>query len=276
MESGALTLVPASSRRRRHEDGERRRRRSRSRRRASPPSDWRGPVGGPEWRPPEWQYPPPGHWPPQRPMYPRPMPGYSPWHVPPPREPMDWRNPAPGSWTPPTAPPNHWGGNTGGPPAHWGGPAGPAPGPGAPLVAGAAKGPFEPTPVEKPIENGAPEEPVLEVPTASERLRKVRLVPSALSEAMKEKLHTLGVLPKGKAMDQGPEPEKPLDAGASGLCSFLGLSALQLPKSKLPVSARRFCKLPVCTLGLAQAGLWERFRQRCGTWLGPGFRRSAS
>eukprot|EP00435_Cladocopium_sp_Y103_P030592 s307_g7.t1 len=298
--SAPLTLVPAASasRRRRHEDGEsrsRRRRGSRSRdrrRQSPPPADWRGPAEG--WRPPqEWAgYAPPNHgghmgWPPpQRPMY-RP-PGYGPWGVPPPREPMDWRPGAPsgtpalpagapGTWTPPgAAPPNHWGG---GPPSHWGGPSTPA----APF----AKGPFEQSPAPAVVENGHSagavpaaaveptlvEEPLPPAPTASERLRSVRLVSSALSEQMLEKLHSLGVMPKkGKEpVEKVPEAGFRSDLTSGAQCDLLGLgfgngtalgSAQKLPA---PVGKRRVPATPVCTLGLAPGGLWERFRQRCGT-----------
>lgn len=295
--STPLTLVPAhsASRRRRNEDGElRRRRRSRSRdrdrsRRASPPpADWRGPTGptGPtDYRPPptEWAgmagYAPQSHmgWPPpQRPSMYRP-PGYGPWHVPPPREPMDWRPPAgaPGTWTPPSATaPTHWGGA---PPPHWSGPA--------PY----AKGPFE-NPRPAVVENGhsagppnstslgAPEpvmalaapveEPLPPALTTSERLRSVRLVASALSEPMLDKLHSLGVMPK-----KGKEVmEKAADAlrseSASAQCDLLGLS-FGSSSSRLPIGKRRTVPTPVCTLGLAPGGLWERFRQRCGTPIPP-------
>ncbi|CAK9097125.1 unnamed protein product [Durusdinium trenchii] len=306
MESTPLTLVPAApSRRRRREEGEshRRRRASRSRDRdrasrrevrhaEAPPSDWLGPseperassaaFGRSEWAP----YAPPGHmaWPPQRPMY-RPPGGYGPWGVPPPREP-DWRPAmgAPGTWTPPAP---SWTG----PPTHWVGPS-------------YEKGPFEAsTPA---VENGhsassgiagaapldlagtpggagaAPvEEPLPPAPTASERLRNVRLVSSGLSQTMLEKLHSLGIRPKTGGAEKGQAKpvwsrwtvehplSSPCDASARacelgldaehGLAAEHGLSRSALPA---PTGKRR---ATVCTLGLAQQGLWERFRQRCGT-----------
>lgn len=298
---GGLTLVPAPGRdrddgrrrRRREHDGDtrhsRRRSRSRSRRRRSPgrappPQDWRS---GP---PMEWPgYAPHGHmWPPHRPMFPSrpPMAGYGAWHVPPPRpEPhMDWRGgpagtPAPGTWTPPTAPPNHWGGSVSGggaqPPPHWGGPSQP------PSFA-AKTGPFEtPERLQQPSapitvpDDGAPaealpaEEPLPPEPTASDRLRRVRLVPSALSEGMLEKLHSLGILPKkGKAKDEPLEEAPPL-AGIAGQpaaqCALLGLAGLGVQRSRLPPPVPAARRLQVCTLGLSTSGLWERFRQRCGT-----------
>lgn len=117
------------------------------------------------------------------------------------------------------------------------------------------------------------EEPLPPAPTASERLRSVRLVSSALSEQMLEKLHSLGVMPKkGKELvEKVPEAGFRSDLASGAQCDLLGLgfgstrgagSAQKLPA---PAGKRRVPATPVCTLGLAPGGLWERFRQRCGT-----------
>lgn len=116
------------------------------------------------------------------------------------------------------------------------------------------------------------EEPLPPAPTASERLRSVRLVSSALSEQMLEKLHSLGVMPKkGKELvEKVPEAGFRSDLASGAQCDLLGLGFGSTPlgsAQKLPAPAgkRRVPATPVCTLGLAPGGLWERFRQRCGT-----------
>jgi len=101
-------------------------------------------------------------------------------------------------------------------------------------------------------------------------------VSSALGEEMLEKLHSLGIMPKkGKAAKEEPEPQQevPQAAGiagdASAQCALLGLGNIGAQRSRLPPPVPGARRLQVCTLGLATAGLWERFRQRCGTPLPP-------
>lgn len=98
---------------------------------------------------------------------------------------------------------------------------------------------------------------------------------------MLEKLHSLGIRPKTGGAEKGQAKpvwsrwtvehplSSPCDASARacelgldaehGLAAEHGLSRSALPA---PTGKRR---ATVCTLGLAQQGLWERFRQRCGT-----------
>eukprot|EP00440_Ansanella_granifera_P069181 gb/GFBE01075055.1/.p1 GENE.gb/GFBE01075055.1/~~gb/GFBE01075055.1/.p1 ORF type:complete len:362 (+),score=19.00 gb/GFBE01075055.1/:1-1086(+) len=274
-----------------------------------PPADWRGPGGASapqDWRgppPSEWQgygppgawpprtmgaYPPPGNWPP------RPMGAYPPsGRAEPPGE---WRGPGaaahpppysshtPGAWAPSGPPPSDWGGNTGGPPVHWGAPpqasyppkpeaaalpaimAAPAALPGMPPAAVPAAEPVAEVPLPEP------EKPV-------EKLRRMKIVASAVSESMKEKLRSLGILSKKETSDaeKGKEVTRSgfLAAGLTGAaaaqaqCAHLGLLTAGPGRSRLPPPVQGKQRLPACTLGLVQTGLWERFRQRCGTPLPP-------
>merc|ERR1712129_91688 len=101
----------------------------------------------------------------------------------------------------------------------------------------------------------------------------VPFVRSALSERMVAKLRTLGLLsdqPKpplisSSAGELGNSGEAPAAAAAvRAQCARLGLNASS-PRAKLPQAIPGPARLPPCTVGLTQhAGLWERFRQRCG------------
>lgn len=114
-------------------------------------------------------------------------------------------------------------------------------------------------------------------PTAAERLKGVPLVRTALSERMLARLGSLGVLgeePKplllsSSAGELGASGEAPAAAAAvRAQCARFGLDVG--PRTKLPPIMPGPARLPACTVGLAQhTGLWERFRQRCGTPVSP-------
>lgn len=128
--------------------------------------------------------------------------------------------------------------------------------------------------VSKSSEDGEARDDELPAPpSVAERLRDVVLVRSALSERMLARLRAVGV--------SGDSPARPplstsgiTEVGASGeapaavaavqaQCSRLGLDSG--PRARLPPPMPGPARLPACTVGLAQhAGLWERFRQRCG------------
>eukprot|EP00933_Yihiella_yeosuensis_P021458 TRINITY_DN16970_c0_g1_i1.p1 TRINITY_DN16970_c0_g1~~TRINITY_DN16970_c0_g1_i1.p1 ORF type:complete len:188 (+),score=46.74 TRINITY_DN16970_c0_g1_i1:362-925(+) len=104
-------------------------------------------------------------------------------------------------------------------------------------------------------------------PSGADRLRRVKLVASALSEDIITKLKSLSV-PLSRGRSDGIS--KLVEAGVSAVsqeaqCSRLGLLSPGSLRSKLPPPLPGPPRLPACTLSLAHSGLWERFRQRCGT-----------
>eukprot|EP00931_Biecheleriopsis_adriatica_P075022 TRINITY_DN48985_c0_g1_i1.p1 TRINITY_DN48985_c0_g1~~TRINITY_DN48985_c0_g1_i1.p1 ORF type:complete len:373 (+),score=57.02 TRINITY_DN48985_c0_g1_i1:25-1143(+) len=268
--------------------------------RGPPPMDWQGAYGPPGAWPPR----PMGAYPPQPMQRPSGQyagwhvtDGRG-------EPPVEWRGPGGGSrpapspygsdtgaWTPTGPPPSHWGGNAGGPPAHWGAPPQPA----APAY------PVQPDPIKSeapaasqvqagtapPAESPAVAEPALPAPpTPAQRLSKIRIVTSALGEQMLEKLRSMGVLskrgpttsldPDDAADSKGsevPAGTSMLAAGITGAaaaqahCAHLGLLTVgaHRDRSRLPPPVQAKQRVHVCTLGLAHSGLWERFRQRCGT-----------
>jgi len=112
-------------------------------------------------------------------------------------------------------------------------------------------------------------------PTAADRLKSIRLVPSALSEKMLTRLRTEGVevdaprqpvLPASGTGEVGTSGESPaVTASVRAQCARLGLDGA--PRARLPAPMPGPSRLPACTVGLAQhnSSLWEKFRQRCGT-----------
>jgi len=266
------------------------------------PGGWPGPPPGYNEAPPGY-YPPPGWHGQHAPMgYPPPpppgafgAPGGQAGRLPG-APPADWRGAAAGY---PHAPPPGWGAppeaaagfpGYGGPPqADNASIALPASPPAAATVPAppAAEAPSgqpgysqaPPAAIEDSAEGGlgGREEPLPPAPTAAERLKGVPLVTAGLSERMVAKLKALGLLglepasSGGKPLSSSTTPASELGPPQSGeastlkaQCDRLGLS---FPSSR-PVSSPAVgpARLPACTAGLAQhAGLWERFRQRCGT-----------
>lgn len=212
--------------------------------RAEPPGEWRGPASGLASHPPSFPAAPS-------------RPGES------------------DAWTPRGPPPSHWGAGQGdGPPSHWGAPPG-FPVPGKPPFEQASNGAIADRAFQEPaVGNGAvgssaSEPPLPAVPTPVERLKRIRVVASALSEQMLEKLSSLGVSSsrKGHSMAETHSLPGTSTALKEAQCARLGLTAssASTQRSKLPPPGPAMPRLLACTLGLAHSGLWERFRQRCGT-----------
>lgn len=112
--------------------------------------------------------------------------------------------------------------------------------------------------------------------TAAERLAGVRLVRSALSERLVRKLQDAGVPVDGPghlsslsglagaacAEEMGSEDQP---TAASSRCSRLGLDGDIRQRARLPPPMPGVPRLPVCIFEPTLGGLWEKFRQRCGT-----------
>jgi len=106
--------------------------------------------------------------------------------------------------------------------------------------------------------------------TPADRFRGVRIAWSALSQGLQARLRAAGVpsdrnqAPRSSAA--ATEPGRALDqeaAAAQRRCSRLGLDCPQRSRAPQPMPTPP--RLPVCTLELSHAGLWERFREKCGT-----------
>lgn len=108
--------------------------------------------------------------------------------------------------------------------------------------------------------------------TAAERLRGVRLVRSALSERLVGKLQAAGVPVDGRegalssslsgSAEEALSEELP---AAASRCSRLGLDGDIRQRARLPPPMPGAPRLPVCIFEPTLGGLWEKFRQRCGT-----------
>jgi len=126
-------------------------------------------------------------------------------------------------------------------------------------------------------EDGEDGEDALPMPqTVAKRLRGVRVVRSALSERMLTRLRAAGVLVDGQPShrpsvtnaldDAGASVEAPVAAAAAhSRCTRLGLDNGSAQRARLPPPTPGPSRLPACTIGLSHAGLWERFRTKCGT-----------
>lgn len=104
--------------------------------------------------------------------------------------------------------------------------------------------------------------------TAADRFRNVRIVRSAISESMTAYLRKKGVPLDSRFCQRAStsvateEAGLAEDAAASRECARLGLDG-GAQRARLPMPGP--LRLPVCTVELQHVGLWERFRQRCGT-----------
>lgn len=104
--------------------------------------------------------------------------------------------------------------------------------------------------------------------TAADRFRNIHIVQTALSADMRAYLQKIGVPLEGqKAASSTATEEVGLaeDVAAARECARLGLDGSA--KGRLPMPGP--LRLPVCTVELQQEGLWDRFRQRCGTPMPP-------
>lgn len=271
--------------------------------RGAPPTEWRGPA--PDWRAPPGQHPYPGPYPsrygdqpPPRPMpYPPHMPygQRPPWPGPRPEAgrypgdpPADWRGPAPmqraASYGAPgdgarfqepppgfpaafqQAPPGHLSSDglasdvaktasaTASSSALDGGVSMEA-------IAGAGNGLDPESDDEKP----------LPAPTVAERLCGIRIVNSALSDRMLQKLRDAGVQVDGRerARPSSMPEDSEAEATIQAQCAQLGLNGPENPQQQLPMQPLMVPVLPACTAELALGSLWDKFRQRCGTPLPP-------
>mmetsp|Transcript_101800 Transcript_101800/g.287156 ORF Transcript_101800/g.287156 Transcript_101800/m.287156 type:complete len:483 (+) Transcript_101800:104-1552(+) len=113
--------------------------------------------------------------------------------------------------------------------------------------------------------------------TAAERLRGLSLVRSALSPTTLASLRSAGVNVDAPAAMGATSPATCGAAVASAeatstaqmRCGRLGLDGGTSQRNRLPPPMPTPPRLPVCTLDLKHVGLWERFRQRCGTQAPP-------
>lgn len=134
------------------------------------------------------------------------------------------------------------------------------------------------------VEDGDDEEDTQPKPqTASDRLRGVRIVRSALSELTLTRLRNAGIPVDGQkssasivgrsgaiADEAGTSEELPVaTASAHSRCSRLGLDGGSAQRARLPPPMPGPPRLPACTIGLNHVGLWERFRKICGTPVPP-------
>lgn len=107
--------------------------------------------------------------------------------------------------------------------------------------------------------------------TLADRLRNVQIVQSALSQGMLTNLRKSGVPLDNRFSQRAPtsitaeEVGLSEDVAASRECTRLGLNGSA--QRRLPMQGP--LRLPVCTVELQQVGLWDRFRQRCGTQMPP-------
>eukprot|EP00927_Polykrikos_kofoidii_P026037 TRINITY_DN2326_c0_g1_i1.p1 TRINITY_DN2326_c0_g1~~TRINITY_DN2326_c0_g1_i1.p1 ORF type:complete len:485 (-),score=85.76 TRINITY_DN2326_c0_g1_i1:121-1521(-) len=114
--------------------------------------------------------------------------------------------------------------------------------------------------------------------TAAERLRGVPLVRVALSQATLARLRAAGVDVDAEGAERAAAtwPRVNLSVGnaasvaevaavARARCVELGLDGGNMQKARTPSAMPIPQRLPVCTLDQKHVGLWERFRQRCGT-----------
>merc|ERR1711879_1099267 len=99
------------------------------------------------------------------------------------------------------------------------------------------------------------------------RFRSVQIVQSALSETMINYLRKVGVPLENRSGNRSAsslcteEVGLAEDAAAAREGARLGLDGAAQKRLPMPGPLR----LPVCTVELQQVGLWDRFRQRCGT-----------
>ena len=111
--------------------------------------------------------------------------------------------------------------------------------------------------------------------TPAERLRGVRIVTNALSQATLERLRAAGIPENGRSESSAETNEYGATsaeaAGAAGgvvsvrsRCISLGLDGT-MQRARIPPPMPTPAKLPVCTSDIKYTGLWERFRQICGT-----------
>ena len=111
--------------------------------------------------------------------------------------------------------------------------------------------------------------------TPAERLRGVRIVTNALSQATLERLRAAGIPENGRSEssaetnEYGATSAEAADAAGGVVsvrsrCISLGLDGT-MQRARIPPPMPTPAKLPVCTSGIEYAGLWEWFRQRCGT-----------
>lgn len=121
------------------------------------------------------------------------------------------------------------------------------------------------------VEDGGEDDAPPPARTAADRFRNVRIVQSAVSADMLAHLRKIGVPleqrngPKAFTSAAPDEVGIAEDAAASRECARLGLDGSAQRRLPMPGPLR----LPLCTVELQQVGLWERFRQRCGTPMPP-------
>lgn len=112
--------------------------------------------------------------------------------------------------------------------------------------------------------------------THADRFRGIRINGSLLTQALVEYLRTKGVTvdtksgsgapaSSGAGEDGGISEDAATTSALNAQCARLGLDGMQ--RARLPPPMPMPLRLPVSTSELAQEGLFERFRQRCGTAL---------
>lgn len=110
--------------------------------------------------------------------------------------------------------------------------------------------------------------------TAADRFRGVRLVGSALSERMVAKLQAAGIDVDGaeklSSLSSSAMATEEVGAedqliSAAARCAQLGLSEDAQQRARLPLPSLGAPRLPVCVFEPTLGGLWQKFRQRCGT-----------
>lgn len=107
--------------------------------------------------------------------------------------------------------------------------------------------------------------------TVAERLRGLRIVRGALSEATQKKMDAAGVpTDGGLASTAAPVfkgllvDDDVLAAATKAKSTRLGLDGVAGPRVKAPQAMPTAPRLPVCSLDMKQSGLWDKFRLRCG------------
>lgn len=111
-----------------------------------------------------------------------------------------------------------------------------------------------------------------------EQLKKLRIVTSCLSETMLARLREAGIPAEERGTRQAASlscdatvvATDTSSSAAEVLCARLGLESNgNAQRARLPSTMPTPPRLPLCTLELSHSGLWERFRQHCGTPLPP-------
>ncbi|CAK0879075.1 unnamed protein product [Prorocentrum cordatum] len=222
--------------------------------------------------PPAWGAPPPSPYGPYGPRPGEPPGPLAQWTL----QPPGWGAPPPGAHVPQQAPP---------------GQAEKGAGPGASAdkrPRAEAGGPAAGSAAAAEAEEA--EEELPPPPTPAQRLGKVRIVRTALGEKTLSRLKAVGISVDVPGASR-PAPSEALDGGdaaevasvvaaaVGAQCARLGLDSAGVGggaatagaalsaagRARLPQPVPGPPRLPPCTAGISQAGLWELFREQCGS-----------